>query len=36
MITGESLRARKSLMRMSIDRSIAYPWTSHRHPVDLA
>ena len=28
MITGESLRARKSLMRMRIDRSIVYPWTS--------
>ena len=28
MITGESLRARKSLMRMRIDRSIVYPGTS--------
>ena len=28
MITGESLRSRKSLMRMRIDRSIVYPWTS--------
>ena len=28
MITGESLRARKSSMRMRIDRSIVYPETS--------
>src|ERR1700722_14366471 len=28
MITGESLGARKSLMRMRIDRSIVYPGTS--------